>query len=369
MSSGHRAMTFFVALLLGLVLVILGLAMSWPGWAWPAAGGVLLLAAVAVGKLLIPRHPARVPELLAHPDLPLPQAQRQEYRITHVALPSCVPDYDFSFSATVQWQVLDMPDDAPVINPAGLAVDAVLERARVVTALQPPHRSSLAQHQLDGALATMYADDTGRVTAMAHSVELGLPQQDRERLSRLSNVRKDEDVWEHERHYERNKRAYLGDDVLKDTGSAVVWWLSRNDEEIEGAVERIGMLAQLSAAARNEPVAPLFEHLAYPQDSPVSGSGEGHETGTGSEGPDAGQDGPAFEPLFATDTLLSWFGVAPDDPDRDLFATRLADVARAHGKTHAEETLMKSSATAEPPVDDSEDRAGPQPPDAAEPSP
>ncbi|MCS0604525.1 hypothetical protein NX794_25400 [Streptomyces sp. LP11] len=346
-------MTFFVALILGLLLVILGLTTSWPWWAWPAAGALLLLTAILTQRQLAPR-PVPVPgEFLAHPDLPLPETQRQEYRISHVALPSCVRDYDFSFSATVQWRVLDVSSDAPVINPAGLAVDAVLERARAVTVHQPPHRSSLAQHQLDGALGTMCTDATGRVTVMAYSVELSLPEHDRERLSRLSDVRKDEDVWEHERNYERNKRTYLGDDVLKDTGSAVVWWLSRNDEEIEGAVERIGMLAQLSAAARNEPVAPLFEHLAYPRETPAPDNG-GRESATGPEASGAGPAEPAPESPFSTDTLLSWFGVAPDDPDRDLFATRLADVARAHGKKHAEETLLKSSTVTEPLVDDGE---------------
>jgi hypothetical protein len=56
-------------------------------------------------------------------------------------------------------------------------------------------------------------------------------------------------IWEHQRKYEQNKRAYLGRDVLKDPGSAVVWWLARNDDHVEKTVQAIGLLAQLSSAA------------------------------------------------------------------------------------------------------------------------
>ncbi|GAA2736911.1 hypothetical protein [Streptomyces nogalater] len=331
-------MTLFVTLLLGLMLVILGLAMGWSWWAWSASGPLLLIAAFATHRMLSPKRAEMPRDVLSAPDLPLPETERQEHRIMHVALPSSVADYDFSFSATVRWTLLDAPDDAPWINAAGLAVEAVLERARSVTAQQPPNRSSLARHQLDGALATMRVDASGRVMAMAHSVELDLPEHDRERLTRLSNVRKDEDVWEHERNYERSKRAYLGEDVLKDTGSAVVWWLSRNEEEVEGAVDRIGVFAQLSAAARNESVAPQFEHMVYqPRDR--SAEGEPGDTPLTSNDPVGAETGDEAEPPFPTDSVLACFGISPDDPDRDLFAARLADVARAHGKHHAEAAL------------------------------
>lgn len=41
-----------------------------------------------------------------------------------------------------------------------------------------------------------------------------------------------------------------GDDVLKETESAVVWWLSRKDEKVEGAVDRIGLLADSPTRTR-----------------------------------------------------------------------------------------------------------------------
>lgn len=340
MGSVRKTMTVFVTLLSGLILVITGIALHWPRWAWPALGVLLVAAAVAIHRIIggdggdFPR------EYTLEPDLPIPPAPRQEQRVGEVALPSVVADYDFVFSATVRWTLLDPPDGAPLINPAGLAVDAVLKRAREITVEQLPTRSTLAQHALDGALGMMQPDVTGRVLAMAQDVSLSLPDTDRERLAKLSAVRKNEDVWEHERNHERNKRAYLGGDVLKDTGSAVVWWLSRNEEHLEGAVDRIGVLARLTAAANNEEVAPQFQHLfpPQPQADPVaaeqpSADADSAEpftseaSGTGSEVP--------------VDDLLSWFGFGPEDPDLLLFAERLADVAEKHGKSEAAEAIKR----------------------------
>ncbi|CAM5479772.1 hypothetical protein [Streptomyces fumanus] len=335
-------MTLFVTVILGLILVILGLSAEWPLWAWPTVAALMLVIAAVTDKVLAPA-PEPFPRRLGEdPDLPLPEPQRQEHRITHVALPSSVPDYDFSFSATVRWLMLDAPADAPHVNAAGLAVDAVLQRARAVTAQQPPHRSAFCQHQLDGALATMRPDPTGRVTAMAQNVSLVLPEHDRERLAKLSDVRKDEDVWEHERNYERSKRAYLGDDVLKNTGSAVVWWLSRNDDKVEDAVDRIGLLARLSAAANNEEVAPPFAHLA-PQAAAGGGTVNGHAFPYWQRPHEPTTPVPDADPVpdLSVDTLLAWFGVSPADPDFDLFAERLLKLAETHGAAKLTEELRQ----------------------------
>ncbi|MFI6341156.1 hypothetical protein [Streptomyces sp. NPDC050535] len=335
-------MTLFLTVILGLILVILGLSVGWPWWAWPTTAVLLLVIALVTHRTLAPEHEAFPREFLPEPDLPLPEPQRQEHRITHVALPSSVADYDFSFSATVRWLVLETAGDAPYINPAGLAVDAVLQRARGVTAQQPPHRSTFAQHQLDGALGTMRPDSHGRVMAMAQDVSLSLPESDRERLAKLSSVRKDEDVWEHERNYERSKRTYLGDDVLKDTGSAVVWWLSQNEREVEGAVDRIGMLARLSAAANNEGVAPVFEHLVSPPSEPYAENHVGHRPPSEWEETQditGAASNKGTDPAPSLDAFLAWFGFSPSDPDLELFAGRLIKLARVHGKSEVADEL------------------------------
>ncbi|RYJ20918.1 hypothetical protein CU044_7044 [Streptomyces sp. L-9-10] len=340
MSSGQKTMTVFVTVILGLILVIFGLWSAWPLWAWPAATALLAIIAAGTNKILTREHDEFPRELTLTPDVPSPPIQRQEQRVTDVALPSVVTDYDFSFSATVRWMLVEAEYGAPLINPGGLAVDAVLQRAREVTADQLPTHSTLLQHRLDAALGSMRLDPTERVLAMAQDVSLVLPDLDRERLARLSNVRKDEDLWEHERNYERNKRAYLGDDVLKDTGSAVVWWLSKNDDQVEGAVDRIGLLASLSAAAHNDTIDPTFQHLAAPwfseatsppaNDDPAATYDQGYAEAPDGAGP---LDDSDAEP--SVDTLLEWLGFDSEDMDVTLFAERLAELAGLHGKTEA----------------------------------
>ncbi|MFF7054612.1 hypothetical protein ACFY94_40300 [Streptomyces griseorubiginosus] len=370
MSSGHRTMTLFVTVILGMILVILGLSADWPIWAWPTLAALLLVVGVVTHRILAPAPEAFPRALLTDPDLPEPV--RQEQRVAHVALPSSVADYDFSFSATVRWLVLDAPEDAPYVNPAGLAIDAVLRRARVVTAQQPPHRSAFAQHQLDGALATMQVDPTGRIMAMAQEVTLSLPESDRERLAKLAGVRKDEDVWEHERNYERSKRAYLGEDVLKDTGSAVVWWLSRNEQEVEGAVDRIGLLAQLSAAANNDEVPPPFEHLV-PVPRAVYAGDVAQAPGRHDwqqpfvPGRPPSQNG--AQPDSTVDSFLAWFGFSPDDPDLDLFGERLINLARAHDKASVAEDLLRRFGGDLPDPCESDNGEAADPPQPDTPSP
>ncbi|MGW2819093.1 hypothetical protein [Streptomyces sp. NPDC001415] len=332
--SGRYIMTVFVTLLLGLLLVIAGVALQWPRWAWPVLAVVLITAAMAVNRFMSRDRDGFPPHLAMEPDLPIPPAPRQEIRVSGVALPSAVADYDFLFSATVRWNLLESPDGAALINPSGLAVDAVLHRAREITAGQPPSRSALVQHRLDGALATMQQDSSGRLLAMALDVSLCLPDPDLERLAKLSTVRKERDVWEHERNHERNKRDYLGGDVLKDTGSAVVWWLSRNEDRIEETVDRIGVLARLTAAANNDEVAPEFQHLV-----PTPAPPQPDFDREGPLGPETAQEReeepPEAEPGHRLDDVIAWFGFGPHDPDLALFAEHLVKVAEAHGKTEA----------------------------------
>ncbi|MDB4898026.1 MAG: hypothetical protein JWN15_4288 [Firmicutes bacterium] len=199
MSSGHKTLTAFLTIICGLILVITGLLMGWPRWLWPVLAALLLTGSVLVSKATArPRSPIPL-EYTLEPDLPIPPPQRQEQRVTNVALPSSVDDYAFLLTAIVRWAPLETPAGAPHINPGGLAVEAVLLRAREVTAGEPPNRSTLVQHQLNGVLGTMLPDPSGRVLATAENVTLGLSDVDLERLSKLANVRKDEDVWEHER--------------------------------------------------------------------------------------------------------------------------------------------------------------------------
>ncbi|MEO3841168.1 hypothetical protein [Streptomyces sp. B22F1] len=333
MSSGHRTLTVFVTVICLLVLTIAGLAADWPRWFWPALGAVALTGTVAAARAGAYRGGRIPPETTLEPDLPIPPPPRQEHRVTNVPLPSAMPDYDFLFSATVRW----IPEDceSPHFDPCGLAVHAVLLRAREFAARQSPRSPAMAQHQLNGVLSVMEPDASGRVLAMAKDVGLVLSDSDRERLRKLSNVRKDEDVWEHERNYERNKRMYLSDDVLKDPGSAVVWWLARNDEQVEGTVERIGLLARLSAAANNSEVAPPFRDLLYaPEAEPEPGPE--HEPEYEPE-PEGGV--PPEE--YVAEQLMSWLGFNSDDPEMVHLAARMAEDVRATGRKDEAEKFLR----------------------------
>ncbi|WP_086170625.1 hypothetical protein [Streptomyces pharetrae] len=317
MKSGHRTMTVFVTVILGLLTVIIGLVTSWPRWAWPVAAAVLVAGAATSLIIGHRRQPYIPPERLLEPDVQT--VERWERVVRNVSLPSLVEDYDFQFSATVRWRPLDIAADAPVVNAGGLAVDAILDRARHITAQAPPHRSSLTQHQLNGALATMLPDPADRVVAMAENVQLSLTESDQERLTKLASVRKDEALWEHERRWEQSKRAYLGDDVLRTPGSAVVWWLAKNDEQIDKTVSDIGLLAELSAAANDAPAPEDFHRF-------VPGLAEQLDH----DGPqdDGMQSGPRT-PEDDAENLLRAAQLTARDSRRPIFAKRVAEAARA----------------------------------------
>lgn len=340
MTSGHKTVTVLLTLICGLITTIVGLYAHWDAWLWPALGAGLAVGAAVIGKATARPRPLIPSENTLFPDLPVEPPVRQEQRVTGVTLPSAVPDYDFLFSATVRWVPLDDADRAPQFNPGGLAVEAVLLRAREVTARHEPGRSTLVQHRLNGALGSMEPDPSGRVLAMAGDVSLALHETDQQRLRKLSNVRKDEEVWEHERNYERSKRSYLGDDVLKDPGSAVVWWLSRNEEQVERAVERIGLLARLSAAANNAEVAPPFLRLAWPAAPGEAFAGEVPEPNEDGTDTVFGDAATTASEEFA-DALLGLLGFEPGDPELSLLACRVADVFRAAGRYDEADDLVR----------------------------
>ncbi|MCX5402108.1 hypothetical protein [Streptomyces sp. NBC_00102] len=262
MTTGSKTTTVFLTIILGLLMTILGVTQQWPAWAWPALVTFLVLIPAVAFEAARRRRghvPVRFEEQLTAAPI-----ERQEQQVRHVSLPSLWADYDFLISATVRWHLLDTSDRDPVLNPAGLAVEAVLARARAVTEQREPMRASFVQHELNGCLGHMLPDGSGHLRAMAENVTLTLHQHDQERLDSLAGVRKDKAVWEHQRTYEQSKRKYLGEDVLKDTGSAVVWWLAKNDDQVEKTVADLGLLAQLTSAANDTAVPELLRDL-FPQ--------------------------------------------------------------------------------------------------------
>lgn len=271
MSRDDKAVLAFACAAAVLVPVAVGNLLGWSPWLWlPLA--LLLLGATGLGakQVAFRRQQAHLranyekqydtkPELKPRvpPQLDAPPADASK-SIASVPLPSAEKDYRFLFSATVHWRPAE---GITHLNPAGLAIDAVLARARQVTHPQSPADPVVAEHRLAAALGTRVPDPSGQVLAWADSITLTVPQEDVRRIATLIELRKREQIWEHERALERNMRDYLSKEVLKDTGSAIVWWLSRNPDQITQAAAMIPLLAQLTAAANNAEVPEQFRAL------------------------------------------------------------------------------------------------------------
>lgn len=316
MSSGRRTVTVYFVVFAGLILAGLIAFAPLPFWVWivlTAAAGVVVLLIRGIGRR------ADAEPSMETPYVPPPPPEPREQQVIDVALPSEEEDYDFLFSATVRWSPIGRAAGERGVNLAGLAVDTILERANAITRNRPPSRASLVQHELNGALGTMQPDAAERVWAMAESVTLTLPDPDRQRLHKLAEIRKQKAVWEHERTYEQSKRQYLGEDVLKDPGSAVVWWLTKNDDRVEKVVQDLGILAQVSSAANNQEVPECFRHFvpwapsARTEDEPSVGD-------------------PVQEVTDHFAAFLSAAGFPEGDPQRALFSRQVAEHLARYGK-------------------------------------
>ncbi|MBT2385945.1 hypothetical protein J7E86_20655 [Streptomyces sp. ISL-11] len=179
----------------------------------------------------------------------------------------------------------------------------------------------------------MCPDSTGHLQAMAENINLTLLEQDQERLNRLAKVRKDEAVWEHQRKYEQNKRQYLGNDVLKDTGSAVVWWLAKNDEHVEKTVADLALLAQLTSAANDTDIPERLQNILSQQ------PGEPAAPEFLEEDP-----APTSQERTAVDHLSGFFdamGFTEGDVRRVMLAKQISDIVKQQNRHETAEDLLR----------------------------
>ena len=185
-------------------------------------------------------------EVPAAPVAP-PPIQFQVLPITGIRLPSARADYTFAFSANVIWTSAAQGGVA-----AGeAAIHEIVRRACEVTVRQHPDQVTLIASKLAVALGALQRSPNGQVLVRAESVQLQLPPDDQHRLDELAALRKQEALWEYKRRYQASLRHYLRTDVLKDSGSAIVWWLAKHEDEPEKVVERIDVLQRLASAANN----------------------------------------------------------------------------------------------------------------------
>jgi hypothetical protein len=335
-----------LATLISELVVVVVLFIYGRGW-WSI---VLVVPLIVVTMLMAKsrRVPVQPPHFSDVPAQPLPPPEPQSTVVADVRLPSRQDDYYFLFSATMSW--LPGPEKEPGVpaHAAALAVESILSRARLITRQREPGDASMIRHELGSELGRLLPDPARRVQAMASEVQLAIPEEDRERLDRLAGVRKDEVVWQHERKYEQSKREYLSQDVLKDTGSAVVWWLTRNGDQIEKVVSDIDKLAQLSAAANNnmaveEAAASGLTASFGPEPAYAGANGHDRFSQSASSNDSKSAGDCAAEFLDAT---------YPDqnDPGRLLLAKRLAEMTRAHGRTDIADALYQRFDLSEDPT-------------------
>ncbi|KAA6219470.1 hypothetical protein [Streptomyces filamentosus] len=367
----HRFPSLLFVALCGLAPAVLGNLLHWSAWLWgfmsmvTVSGSLLLVMTVlSGGRASTDPHGSGEPEPPAAPA----EQPYQETRVIDAGLPSAADGYDFLFSATVWWK--PVPDHAGRSDDASpaLAAASVVSRAREIVRHEEPGRASFAQYLLDGELGVLLPDRNERVKAMAVDVTLTLAPADHERLRKLNDLRKDEEIWEYERQHERNKRRYLGDDVLKSTGSAVVWWLARHENEIEKAVHMIGPLAQIAAAANDEEVPELFRHLLVPPVGAWSGATAGEslwdEGGLGGEAFDREEEVGVSDRLRL---LLTAAGLKPDMDGYMVFVHRVMRYLKAEGLHEAADEIRRAFGLApdeEPESEPSDEgtTAGPWPP-------
>ncbi|HEY3558547.1 MAG TPA: hypothetical protein VGL05_13840 [Kribbella sp.] len=239
-----------------LVLYVASLVAGMPSWAAMVLIVVLLVLLGVVWKQPDEPRPV-VAKPAPAPSVVLPEPEPvfsgpPSRTVSDVRLPSASPDFQFSFSAVVQWStVLSGSRHADL---GAVAVDALLDRARSLTARQQVTEEALNQHRLAALLGESALDEKGQVRSWATEVRLRLPDADQKHLQHLAALHRREQTTLLERRMEQDKRTYLKDDVFATPGSAAVWWLVNHPGEVETALGLLDTLAELSAAANDLPV-------------------------------------------------------------------------------------------------------------------
>jgi hypothetical protein len=239
---------------------------------------------------------------------PPPPAQLQTQPITGIRLPTAHADYHFWFAASVIWR----PSTTGVHGAEDIAVNEIIRRAREITKERDPGEAMMVASDLSVALGVLLPNPGGQVVVMAESVRLQLPPEDQKRLDELATLRKEEGLWEYQRRYQVSKRHYLRTDVLKDAGSAVVWWLAKHEDNLEQVATNIDLLTKLAHAANDN-----------------------HTNNTGS----ASFDAPAKPPTPAErfDAFLDSLDPAPGDDVRLMLTGQVARLVNEHDQKAADE--------------------------------
>ncbi|WP_051720600.1 hypothetical protein [Streptomyces sp. NRRL F-2799] len=338
-----------MALVVGTLAAAAG--MGWPNWVWfpviAAVAGAFLLDIVVLSPH--DRDSGSDEEADQAAEDPSDDAPYLEAPVFDVPVRSAKEEYPFLFSATILWRATPEFDKDAHGNPAGLAVASVLRRVESLTEVEQPERVEFLRHWLEGLVGVPVHDGTEMVMACAVDVRLTLRHLDRRHLDEIEELKRSVSSWERRREHERDKRTYLGEDVLRSPGSAVVWWLARHEEEAERAVDLIGPLACLAAAANDQELPEEFRHLAGPREQSMAYEApDGLEYSAafgGAADREETPDRPAGPPRAASEhvaALLDSMGLARGSEERLAHLHRMVRMAEATGRPEAAEALREA---------------------------
>ncbi|NYH78161.1 heme exporter protein D [Actinopolyspora biskrensis] len=329
--------------------VLLGIGLGWPVWAWLPLALALLAVPVLLGRRILQRRAQQQIRREMHEKQQRnedPPAPHPSYEVSGLRVPTVHPEYPLLLSATVHWVPGPGAAGPGPERQRAIAVESVHDRASAVTAETGALDHEITAHRLQAALGTLRQDGEGYLQAWATDISLSLGVEDAERLRALSEAAKDEELRQRRRDQERGLREYLAEDALKDTATAVVWWLAQGEMtrrhleetlELVDALDRLSELAHSSGTARSAPASSTTWWTTSERtgtESELDGSRQ-HGFEFDGKNPDPGilpindqGDRTALRVYFAKHMIET--AHPEDEHQRALFADRIADMFTTH---------------------------------------
>jgi hypothetical protein len=233
MSANRKLACTVAVLLVSVVAVWLLLQLGW--------GGVLVLVAAVIGGVVAQRRLAA--------RRPIGESLETTSLVAS-GLPTSDETVFLDLAASVHWRTRASESYHPE-----LARAFVLEQARHVTSIWAPAQYSLAQHELAARLGRPQPGASGQLEIWATDVRLELPEAVQQHLAKMDEAQRRGLLWEVDALNETKVRTYLREDALQTPASALVWWLARNQDSVERAVELIDVLTKLSLFANGRKAA------------------------------------------------------------------------------------------------------------------
>lgn len=347
--------------------VLLGTALGWPVWGWLPLALALLTVPVLLGRRILQRRAQQqirqeMREKQQHNNED-PPAPHPSYEVNGLRVPTVHPEYPLLLSATVHWVPGPGAAGPGPERQRAIAVESVHDRASTVTAETGALDHEITAHRLQAALGTLRQDGEGYLQAWATDVSLSLGEEDAERLRALSEAAKDEELRQRRRDQERGVREYLAEDALKDTATAVVWWLAQGEmtkQHLEETLELVDALDRLSQLAHDSGTGSTqtssTRRWATSErtgtETELDGSGQ-HGFEFAGKNPDPGilpindqSDRSALRVYFAKHMIET--ALPEDERQRALFAGRLADMFIAHRMPREAASIRAHYSSSEP---------------------